>query len=72
MDICFVMDVPPPNPVAPVTGAFGVSVLVLIVLGLGATMIAGFVYLLIRINRRRRRANEIASGERDSSGSSSE
>lgn len=72
MDISFLMDVPAPNPVAPVTSAFGVTVLVLIVLGLGATMVAGSVYLLIRINRRRRRANEIASGERAAIGSSSE
>jgi hypothetical protein len=59
MDVGFLLDVAPDPP--PLLGRTGLTVLVLIVLGLAAIMIAGFAFLLIRIKRRRRRLNELAA-----------
>lgn len=56
MDVRFLIDVAPDPP--PVISAAGIAVLVAIVLGLTTTLIAGFVFLLIRIKRRRRQANQ--------------
>lgn len=56
MEVSFLMDVAPNPP--PVVSDTTITVLVAMVLGLALTLIAGFVYLLIRIKRRRRLLQE--------------
>jgi len=60
MSVAWLLDVAPEPP--PVIGPTRLAVLVLIVFALAAILIAGFVYLLIRIKRKRRLANEKIMG----------
>jgi len=60
MSVAWLLDVAPEPP--PVIGPTSLAVLVLMVFALAAILIAGFVYLLIRIKRKRRLANEKIMG----------
>jgi hypothetical protein len=65
MDPQLLFDIPPGRP--PVSGGAGLSVLIVVVATLTASLIAGVIFLVMRIKRRRRRANELAANVRPSS-----
>ena len=70
MDLQLLFDIPPGRP--PVSGSAGLSVLIVVVVALTASLIAGFIFLVMRIKRRRRRANELAANVRPSASKSAE
>jgi hypothetical protein len=65
MHLQLLFDIPPGRP--PVSGGAGLSVLLVVVVALSASLIAGVIFLVMRIKRRRRRANELAANVRPSS-----
>ena len=68
MDVLLLFDIPPGRP--PVSGGAGLSVLLVVVVALTVSLIAGVIFLVMRIKRRRLRANELAANVRSSSSKS--